>query len=103
MNILKITIEEAFDNNGKEYGLLINAEVTVKCTAGEEDEMYHQGCEPEMELYMIHNIDVTVTNEAEKVQGGRILLEMLGIDPFMFIDEHIAENQSKYFEILKQH
>ena len=102
MNILKIKISEVFESHGRDYNVLINAEVTVKCTAGEDDEMYHQGCEPEMELYMIHDIEVTVTNEAEKIQGGYFLLDILGIDAFRVIDEHIADNQSQYFEILKQ-
>ena len=103
MNILKITIEEAFENNGKEYGLLINAEITVKCIPGEEDEMYHQGCPPEIELYMIHDLKVSFSNvDEEKSEGGGVILEMIRLDAFSIISEHISENEAEYFEIIKE-
>ena len=35
MNQLKVTIEEPFTNNGKEYDVIIKAEVSVNCIAGE--------------------------------------------------------------------
>lgn len=103
MNQLTVTIEEPFTNNGKEYDVIIKAEVSVNCIPGEDNEMYHQGCPPEIELYMIHDLKVSFSNvDEENSEGGGVILEMIRLDAFSIISEHIAENESEYFEIIKE-
>ena len=40
--------------------------------------------------------------DEEKSEGGGLILEMIKLDAFSIISEHIAENEAEYFEIIKE-